>query len=228
MSLKLLLLRHAESEANINQKLNLIIPDHNIALSSRGEEQAKEAGKFLASYLYQNHQDLKCGRKLRVWSSPYLRTRQTSKLVFDELQLLNGMFELSYREDVMLVEQQYGFFDGLSISECEENFPIEYAHYQKSAANQGKFWAQFPGGESKLDVTQRIRCLKGSWIRDYEKYGIDTLVVISHGITIRCAIADFLHLSYEWCDQEPNPTNASIRLICGKEDKKYIFPGFSK
>jgi 2,3-bisphosphoglycerate-dependent phosphoglycerate mutase len=226
MSLKLFLLRHGESEANVNQKLNLTIPDHDICLSPRGEEQAKEAGKFLAKYLYHKHEDLKCGLKLRVWSSPYRRTRQTSKAIYDELQLLSGMFELSYREDVMLIEQQYGLFDGYSTSECEEKFPIEYAHYKKSAANQGKFWAQFPNGESKLDVVQRIRCLKGSWIRDYERHGIDTLVIVSHGITIRCAIADFLHLPYGWCDQELNPANASVRLICSKEDKGYIFDGF--
>jgi broad specificity phosphatase PhoE len=225
--LKLFLLRHSESEANINQKLNLTIPDHDIALSSRGGEQAKETGKFLAQYLYRNHQELKCGLKLRVWSSPYRRTRQTSQAIYNELQLLSGMFDLSYREDVMLVERQYGLFDGLNSSECKEKFPVEYAHYQKSVSNQGKFWAQLPGGESKLDVTQRIRCLKGSWIRDYEKHGIDTLIVISHGITLRCLIADWLHLPYEWPDQEPNPNNSSIRLICGKEDKNYIFQGFS-
>lgn len=153
--MNLLFLRHAQSEANINKKINLTIPDHDIALSSRGEEQAKEAGKFLASYLFQNHQKLKCGLKLRVWSSPYRRTRQTSKFIFDELQLLSGMFDLSCREDIALAEQQFGLADGKSDIEFQEQYSDEFAHYKKCCQKQGRFWAKYPLGESRYEVAQK-------------------------------------------------------------------------
>ena len=55
---------------------------------------------------------------------------------------------------------------------------------------------------------------------------IRNIIVVTHGVTSRCLIKEYLNLPWEWVQDEPNPNNASIRLIENGEDKGYIFKGF--
>jgi 2,3-bisphosphoglycerate-dependent phosphoglycerate mutase len=70
------LMRHAHSVANEDLAMYRHIPDHAIPLSGKGEAQAVEAGKQFAAFLQQSPQ-LFAAQSIRLWYSPYLRTRQT-------------------------------------------------------------------------------------------------------------------------------------------------------
>lgn len=224
--MELILVRHGISEANKDRTIHQTISDHVIPLAPEGFVQAKEAATKVQQYL-QGEYEHDCYKscpghephhKVRMWVSPYLRTRQTAN-AFDFLEWKDKCpILLDRREDIALCEQQFGLFDGLPDDQLAEKFPAEYAYYDKCEKSHGKFWARMPLGESRFDVTLRVHQAFGTWQRDMEKHGVNTLIVVSHGVTIRAIVMRWLHLPFEWMEQEPNPPNCSVRIInCGKD-----------
>src|SRR4051794_25973713 len=68
--IRIFLVRHRESEANLDKTVNTRLPDHSIALSPEGHRQAGLAGEHLAGLLR--------GSRARLLVSPYRRTRETA------------------------------------------------------------------------------------------------------------------------------------------------------
>lgn len=220
--MRILLVRHGESLGNVDPLVHATTADHAVPLSERGREQAREAGRRLAAYLEQRGGGE--GNHLRLWVSPYLRTRETA----DALQETAGGWISDRVEHVLLCEQQFGLFDGVLEPELPERFPREFAHYDMQCRFGGKFWARMPQGESRFDVAQRIHQAFGTFHRDAQAHGIRDLVVICHGVTLRAFVMMWCHLSPEWFEREPNPRNAAIRLIEHGEDQGYVFEGFPR
>jgi len=231
------LLRHGESEGNVNRDVHIKLADHAIPLSERGKLQAREAAqKFLSvevtSYFHGNafKREMASGiRQLSVWTSPYLRTRQTTSEFLSVLSTSNIDIQ-SVQENIMLCEQQFGLFDGIPEEDLPILFPAEHAHYKKCEDFEGRFWARMPLGESRFDVAVRVHQMFGSLHRDADKYSRTNILISAHGVTIRAFVMQWLHLPFEWFDAEPNPKNCSIRHIQysprGYEDKGYVFEGF--
>lgn len=158
--------------------------------------------------------------KVKIWKSPYKRARETSRIIEGSL----GNLVVGSREDVLLVEQQWGLFDGLNDQEQEKSYPKEFECIQKNDLSKGKFWSKFPLGESGLDIATRIRIFFESLYRDKEE-GINNHIIISHGTTIRIFIQMWMGYSHEWFHDESVPKNCSIRLIDNNKDKGYIYKG---
>lgn len=211
--MKIFLIRHGESIMNTEENYDNL-PDHAVYLTQRGREQASEAGKFMKQYVKENNVDLS---KSRLWISPYKRTRETAELFNQHVGVTNIL------EDFRIVEQQYGLFDGLTDEEIKVKYPNEDEFFERTKQFQGKFYARYPQGESAFDVAVRVKSFIGSISRDLEKQGIDTLFIVSHGLTTRIILQTWLKHSPEWLDSARNPKNCSIRLVDGKEDKGYIF-----
>lgn len=207
------LIRHGESIANVGENYVERLPDHLVGLTPAGLQQAKEAGKFLADYCKQKNIDLS---HARIWRSPYLRTRQTSE-AFNEFLHIDDILE-----DITLIEQRFGLFDSLPQSEWEARYPNEFDEYQRQQHNFGKFYAKLPMGESPFDVAIRIHQFLGTIHRDYEKHGVDTLFVFTHGTTLRAFLLRWFHYTPEWYQEEHNPKNCWIREIDGNIDRGYI------
>lgn len=271
--MRIFLVRHGMSQSNADWGVNTRMADHAIELTEEGKEQARKAGEFLAQYFDLNLAETRSAEtaetlipKIRLWVSPYQRTRQTADAleqvcvvpnqamickpsVSGQLQYVpehwggvgnlfgfapvpNGSrkmgdsYFLDRREHLLLAEQQFGVFDGLSDAEREEHYPREQAYYEKCKKFEGKLWPKMPLGESRFEVCQRVHQAFGTFKRDEERHGIENIVVVGHGTTNRAFTMMWLHLPYEWMHQEPNPKNCSIRLIEDGEDMGYIFPGF--
>lgn len=207
------LIRHGESITNTGENYKERIPDHLVTLTKEGIRQANDAGKFLRQYCDDNCIDL---TKARIWRSPYKRTRQTSE-EFNKYLQINDI-----REDITLVEQQFGLFDAVDKNKWGELFPTEYAEYRRQKDNYGKFYARLPLGESPYDVAIRIHQFFDTIFRDYEKHEIDTLFVFTHGTTLRAFLLRWFHYSPEWFHEEHNPKNCWIREIIDNQDKGYI------
>ena len=77
-SIRIFLVRHGESEANLDKTVNARLPDHSIALSPQGREQARKVGGYLATML-------QAARCVRILMSPYTRARQTSLAIEEAL-----------------------------------------------------------------------------------------------------------------------------------------------
>ena len=67
--LRIALIRHGESEANLDKSIFERVPDHAIPLTQHGRDQSAAAGLRLRE-LFENE-------PVRVYVSPYLRTLQT-------------------------------------------------------------------------------------------------------------------------------------------------------
>lgn len=218
---RIFLVRHGESEFNVNPELGKTKADHSVELTTKGRQQAEVAGGFLSNWLDVNISQQHKG-SFRLWTSPYYRTRQTA----DQIQAQCGPWILDKREHVLLCEQQFGLFDGIPMHELSKVYPAEQAYYQKCQDHEGRFWARLPLGESRFDVATRIHQAFGTFHRDDDRHGIDHIIVICHGVTLRAFMMMWLHLTPEWFDAEPNPPNCAIRLIEGNEDRGYLFEGF--
>lgn len=218
MPFRIYLIRHGESMQNTEENYVIKLPDHQVYLTEKGKEQAAEAAKFLKEYLAEKQIPL---ISARMWVSPYLRTRQTAEIVNEQL----GVKDV--KEDVSLIEQQYGLFSDNPMEERKRLFPNEFDYYSKHFDTQGKFYAKMPLGESPLDVAMRIRHFLPTVFRDYEKGKKDTLFIVTHGVVMKAFLLDWFHLSPEWFSEEGTPTNCSIIEIVreddGKSSHRYIY-----
>jgi broad specificity phosphatase PhoE len=243
--MKILLIRHGESQGNVDQGIHRIIPDHEIALSSRGKEQALIAGEIIKSFYEKTYGDLlkevptneqpqdamklfetamkimagKGRPKIRLWQSPYRRTRETAEIIEKSL---NGIL-FDKREHVLLCEQQFGLFDGIDDDLQKQKFPEEFSCFQHTKQYNGKFWARYPMGESAFDTACRLHQAFGTFHRDAENHGINDIIVVCHGTVLRLFTMMWLHKTYEWFAKEKNPGNCAIRLIDDNTDFGYIY-----
>ena len=236
------------SQSNADWALNTKLADHAIELTEEGKQQARVAGEFLAGY-FDEHLAARGDPsavtipKIRLWLSPYMRTRQTADAIEEACVIADAAawtragspatplragdsWLIDRREHLLLAEQQFGVFDGLSDAERQRHYPREWAYYEKCKKFEGKLWPKLPLGESRFEVCQRVHQAFGSFKRDEERHGIDNIVVVGHATTNRAFTMMWLHLPYEWMHAEPNPRNGSVRLIEDGEDRGYIFAGF--
>ncbi len=217
---RIFLVRHGESEANVDKSIHFHTADHAISSSDTGIRQIEDVAQFLQGYIYDD--GYKTGRyKCRLWTSPYKRTRQTG----DGIEKGASSIILDRKEHINLCEQQFGLFDGLEDDELMKRFPEEFKHYKKCEEDQGRFWARMPLGESRFDVAVRVHEAFGTFHRDCDKYGVENIIVVCHGVTLRAFVMQWLHLTPEWFDAERNPGNCWVRLIDNNEDKGYIYKG---
>jgi len=222
-AMRILLVRHGESLGNIDPSVHATHADHAVPLSERGHEQAKQAGRVVARHFTEIVAD---GPPpyVRLWTSPYRRTRQTADAVAE----LAAPWITDRREHIMLCEQQFGLFDGVSEADMPARFPAEFGYYDLLCRFGGRFWARMPQGESRFDVAKRVHQAFGTFHRDATDHGIHDLVVICHGVTLRAFVMMWCHKSPEWFEAEPNPANCAVRLIADGDDQGYLFEGFPK
>ncbi len=207
------LIRHGESTVNTGENFIKRLPDHLVSLTDNGKNQAFTAGQKLKRYCTETGVDL---LKARIWRSPYLRTRQTS----EEFNKSLSIYDI--KEDITLAEQQYGLFDSLPWDMWGEMYPTEFNEYLRQIDNSGKFYARFPMGESPFDVAVRIHQFIDTIYRDYEREGISTLFVFTHGTALRAFLLRWFHYSPEWYENENNPNNCWIREIKNGKDHGYL------
>ena len=211
--MRIFLVRHGESVANIGGNYEHRLPDHLVQLSPKGIEQARNAGLWLANYCYSKEIDL---NNSRIWRSPFIRTRQTC----DEFNKFLNITDI--REEVSLIEQQFGLFDAIPKKQWAELYPAEYEEYVRQRENGGKFFTKLPLGESPFDVSIRAYQFLDIVRRDYAEDGVETLFVFTHGTTLRTILLRYFRYSPEWYHDERNPKNCAIREIVDHTDCGYI------
>ena len=172
----ILLVRHGESEGNADHTLYRTKPDNLVRLTERGVIQAREAGSRIRGIIGDKS-------SVQLYVSPYERTLETAGEIRSafESQILQTSIEPRIRE------QEFG---NLQTHEFEL-----FRERQKAV---GRFWYRFPNGESGADVHDRVK----SWwdeavlgVNSRAKLPpVDTLVVVTHGITMRFVLSQL----YGW------------------------------
>lgn len=193
------LVRHGESEANTGRLATYEVGDHAIPLSERGSEQAREVGRTLG-------RDFVDGAL--AYSSPYRRTRET----------LQGIYEGS---GVPPAERQSGLYEDPRLREVEHGYePVE--PQEDLRRTHGWFYYRFRGGESPADCYDRTSSFLESLMRQVERKRAERVLIVTHGLTIRCFVMRFLHLSVEDFDSLANPANGAIITL----GEKSMLPGY--
>src|SRR3546814_6682127 len=59
---------------------------------------------------------------------------------------------------------------------------------------------------------------------------VQNFIIVSHGVTIRAFILQWMHFNFEWYGRQTNPNNCSVNLITSTGEAPYehrlIYPGF--
>ena len=205
------LIRHGESEGNVNEGIYKHIPDWKINLTEKGIQQAKEAGNILRNEIEKLWSDY-CWSyplKVKIYCSPLYRTRQTAaELNF--MQLLTAKQDIY--EDPRIREQEWGNY-------AEDHFISKIAKERKKF---GSFYYRMPNGESGADVFDRVTTFIDTMHRDFEKPDFPmTSIVVSHGLTIKAFLMRWFHWQAEDFDLYKTPKNCEILKMVINKNNKY-------
>ena len=219
------LVRHGESLSNTREMNPREVGDHKIPLSPLGEQQAIKAGQFLKEWMAPqkpwggwNKTVRGTGRRAQrpenlplIYCSPYQRTRQTLK------GILEGSESPSDRkvyEDPTIRETERGYTD---YHESMEEELREREHY-------GWFYYRFQGGESPADCYDRASLFLHSMDRQIERKNANKVLIVTHGLFMRCFIMRFMHMTVEEFEIIDNPKNCAVITIVGDKTKQIRAP----
>lgn len=183
------LVRHGQSLANANAFDPQLAGDFRTPLTELGVAQARAAGEAI-------------GREFilgsLVYLSPYLRTRQT----LDAMLLGAGATRedpLGVYEDPRLREQDHGYGNLKDQAQKRET--------------HGWFYYRYEGGESPADCYDRTSGFLESMMRQVERKDASRVVIVTHGMALRCFVMRFLRLTIEQFEVIENPQNGDVVTI---------------
>jgi broad specificity phosphatase PhoE len=197
--MEILLVRHGESEGNLPKgDVNKVDPQQNgdycLNLTPLGKTQAENKGREIGADFI---------RDALIYRSPYYRTRQTLDGIIQGAGI-KGEGELVVYEDPRLREVEHGFYQTTKDVKNQKDIMRK---------EHGYFYYRYKGGESPADCFDRVATFLESMRRQMERKDKDKVLIISHGLTIRCFLMRFLHLTVENFDSMRNPANcAQVRI----------------
>ena len=203
---RIVLIRHGESEGNVDDSVYERVPDHALRLTARGRAQAAEAGERLRTQF--------AGERVSAYVSPYRRTLETYRLLRFDPSLARA------REEPRLREQDWGNW--------QDHADVER---QKSSRNSyGHFFYRFAQGESGADVYDRVGAFLESLWRSFEAPDHPpNVLLVTHGLTMRLFCMRWMHWSVAEFESLSNPGNAETRaLVLGREGRYHLDRPFER
>lgn len=199
---RIILVRHGESQGNLDMSAYTTTPDYRIPLTALGAEQARAAGQRI--------RDVVAGSgnwKVYFYVSPYARTRATLREIgraFPRDRVIGA------REECRVREQDFG------------NFQVEERMRAVKETRQrfGRFFFRFPEGESAADVFDRVASFLESLWRDIDMGRLDqdpscetNLVIVSHGLTSRVFLMKWFKWTVAQFERLNNFDNCEFRVM---------------
>jgi broad specificity phosphatase PhoE len=197
---RIILIRHGNSEGNADRERYATTPDHALNLTTEGEQQALQAGQEIKQLIGEE--------TVRVYLSPYTRTRQTYQQISQSIAPSVDRV----LEDPRLREQDWGH-----LRPSDQNEEIS-----QQRDNFSTFYYRIPDGESGADVYDRISTFLETMHRDFEEpdYPPNALIV-THGFAMRLFLMRWFHWSVEEFENLRNPRNCEIVVIELQPDNHY-------
>lgn len=206
---RIILVRHGESEGNVNKHIYKTVPDNSIELTGQGFEDALSAGNKIKAILGDERVDF--------YLSPYQRTLQTSRSILTRLdprQIGRVVIEPRLRE------QEFGNF--------QDPGCFEEVYKERDAV--GRFWYRFPSGESGANVYQRVASFwtdfQNTYLMfqntGYRETGADNVLLVTHGLTMRFFLAVLFRWSPDTFETVYNPDNGEVWVLDLDQNGKYV------
>ena len=203
MTNRIILLRHGQSEANVDYTVYERKHDHLIELSALGKDQAEKSGEKIKQIIGDTS-------PLDVFVSPYTRTMQTWENVKKGLHRNNINMEL----DPRIREQEFQVFK-------DSKHRSIMMDKQKE---QGKFWYRFKNAESGCDVYSRVSTFLTELRLDRQLFSsTHDCLLVAHEITLRCTLMKILKLDVNGFDQLPDIENCSPIVLLTDDFKTAKF-----
>jgi broad specificity phosphatase PhoE len=192
LSMLIKLVRHGQSLANVGALNPAEVGEHTIGLTPLGKDQPHQAGQCLGPAFLDN---------ALAYCSPFRRARETLAGLLDGAGVSRE--KVRVYEDPRLREVDHGYAD------VQAQEPLRRTH--------GWFYYRFHGGESPADCYDRTSGFLESLMRQAERKRAERVLIITHGLTIRCFVMRFLHLTVEQFDMMANPANCDV-ITLGPKD----------
>lgn len=211
---RIFLVRHGESEGNVDKTIYTKKPDYAYELTERGREQAHQVGELLA--------DAFGDKSIQFYCSPYWRTRQTYLEILKEFNRVRKL-PLNYLvnrgphcyEDPRLREQEWG-----------TSFKTRNDNTEEERDSFGHFYYRIESGESCADVYDRVSDFLNTLWRDFEKENYaENVIIVTHGMTMRLFLMRWFHWTVEEFEKLANPKNCGFYELTLHHTGKYFLAG---
>lgn len=200
----IIMVRHGESEGNADTTLYRTKPDNLIELTDQGIEQALAAGERIRKIIGPD-------ARVHLYVSPFVRTRQTAAYLRKAINSNIVMTDLDSR----IREQEFGNLQG-----------DEHLQQREDQEFVGRYFYRFPTGESGADVFDRATNWWDNTIPVINMQrgikSVDTVIVVSHGLTMRFILMHLNHWSVSTFHSVWNANNCDIYVL--KKDSAVLGP----
>lgn len=206
--MRLIFVRHGESEANKHRVVTKYVADHAIHLTAEGRLQALEAGKRV--------KEIVGDESVKFIVSPYTRTRETRNGI---LQAFGGTDpehwtqRIDLKEDVRIRELEFGNYDSDDLKE-----------QMKEKKGFGTFYYRFHDGESPADCYDRASLFLESMYRSWEDNTFANHVFVGHGMMLLVILMRFFRINVDEYGTLDRLSNCEI-IVCERPfgDGKFSF-----
>ncbi|OQR96082.1 phosphoglycerate/bisphosphoglycerate mutase [Achlya hypogyna] len=190
---RIFLVRHGQSEGNVNPVLYRDVPDNAMALTDLGKRQSRAAGEAIKAIIGDE--------SIRCIVSPCIRTIET----FEEIMAAWGAdaARIPWTEEPRIREQDFGNFQNPEqIRECK----IQRRKF-------GGFFYRFPSGESPADVYDRISSFLESLHRMFMRKREQNYILVAHGVTIRILLMRYFRYTIAEYEEVENFHNGEFVVL---------------
>lgn len=213
---KVVMIRHGQSEGNVNEALYSTTPDNAMRLTKLGWDQARLAGEVLKDKV------LITGVPIHFIVSPYVRTVETFHGIvsawcdpkeFDHIEDREKRIKawygrllelgLTWHEDPRIREQDFGNYQ----------VPEKIKVAKEERHRFGPFFYRFAHGESASDVFDRVSTFLDSLWRSFDLHKARNYVLVTHGISIRVLLARYFRYSIDQFSLLANPRNCEMVIL---------------
>lgn len=223
--MRILLIRHGESEGNANPRAYVEKGDHKVGLTEKGWQQAIAAGQFLSNY----YAPLNLPRWPNIFVSSYQRPKETLSGAFHGMA---GIFSGKPRvfEDPRLIEKHYGaenVFEYLAETEDEKTFANLMMRAFNHTQRLDPYATRRVFGDASKDTMNNVRSFLETLTRDMKEGKIDHMI-FAHGAVMVDFVMAWAHLPMNSRNKVPKPGNCDIYEIEGEFKKwtiKKIYDG---
>jgi broad specificity phosphatase PhoE len=197
---RIFLVRHGESEGNVNKDLYKVKPDYAYELTEKGREQALVTGEAIAQIIK--------AEDLQFYCSPYWRTRQTYLGIREAIN--KSLARSPYNTPINVLQK---FYEDPRLREQEWGTGFEKRDDNLETARDtfGHFYYRIPNGESCADVYDRVSDFLNTLWRDFEKVRYpENAIIVTHGMTMRLFLMRWFHMTVEEFELLANPKNCEF------------------
>jgi broad specificity phosphatase PhoE len=197
---KIIVMRHAESQEDVDKTVYAHTADLDVALSPRGEKQCVDVSHTLSSVLGK--------RRVHFYISPGSRLRQTYDLMTSHFP---KDLHHSFSVETLLLKQYWGDVT------VENRREIEIERYR-----EGVLVYRFPNGESGIQLVDRFRLFANNLRGEFAKKDFpENIVILTHGFEMRVFLMIWFGWSGEYFERVANPKNCEMVTLHLKSNGSY-------